>query len=120
MIEAVGAEFQQIYFETCDRLLKPGGKALIQAITISESIYDQYLNDTDFIRRIRDVRVKSLCSMVCVCVGTWLTFWRGCCVIPSREESPVLLRAGPKLDISTEKMDFIFCPRSKAFRFPFC
>jgi cyclopropane-fatty-acyl-phospholipid synthase len=51
MIEAVGAEFQQIYFETCDRLLKPGGKALIQAITISESIYDQYLNDTDFIRQ---------------------------------------------------------------------
>lgn len=51
MIEAVGAEFQQIYFETCDRLLKPGGRALIQAITISESIYEQYLNDTDFIRQ---------------------------------------------------------------------
>ena len=51
MIEAVGAEFQQIYFETCSRLLKPGGRALIQAITISESIYEQYLNDTDFIRQ---------------------------------------------------------------------
>jgi cyclopropane-fatty-acyl-phospholipid synthase len=51
MIEAVGAEFQQTYFETCDRLLKPGGRALIQAITISESIYEQYLNDTDFIRQ---------------------------------------------------------------------
>lgn len=51
MIEAVGAEFQQTYFETCNRLLKPGGKALIQAITISENIYQQYLNDTDFIRQ---------------------------------------------------------------------
>lgn len=51
MIEAVGAEFQQTYFETCDRLLKPGGRALIQAITISESIYEQYLDDTDFIRQ---------------------------------------------------------------------
>ncbi len=51
MIEAVGAEFQKIYFETCNRLLKPNGYALIQAITISESIYEQYLNDTDFIRQ---------------------------------------------------------------------
>jgi cyclopropane-fatty-acyl-phospholipid synthase len=51
MIEAVGAEFQQAYFEICNNLLKPGGKALIQAITISESIYQQYLNDTDFIRQ---------------------------------------------------------------------
>jgi cyclopropane-fatty-acyl-phospholipid synthase len=51
MIEAVGAEFQQAYFEICNKLLKPDGKALIQAITISESIYQQYLNDTDFIRQ---------------------------------------------------------------------
>jgi cyclopropane-fatty-acyl-phospholipid synthase len=51
MIEAVGAEFQQIYFETCNRLLKPGGRALIQAITISDGIYEQYLGDTDFIRQ---------------------------------------------------------------------
>lgn len=51
MIEAVGAEFQQTYFEKCDNLLKPGGRALIQAITISESIYEQYLDDTDFIRQ---------------------------------------------------------------------
>lgn len=51
MIEAVGAEFQQTYFEKCNHLLKPGGRALIQAITISESIYEQYLNDTDFIRQ---------------------------------------------------------------------
>ena len=51
MIEAVGAEFQQGYFEICNKLLKPNGRALIQAITISDSIYEQYLNDTDFIRQ---------------------------------------------------------------------
>ena len=34
MIEAVGAEFQQGYFEICSQLLKPGGKALIQAINL--------------------------------------------------------------------------------------
>lgn len=51
MIEAVGAEFQQGYFEICSQLLKPGGKALIQAITIREDLYDAYLDDTDFIRQ---------------------------------------------------------------------
>ncbi len=51
MIEAVGAEFQKTYFETCDRLLIPGGLALIQAITIHEDYYEAYLNDTDFIRQ---------------------------------------------------------------------
>jgi cyclopropane-fatty-acyl-phospholipid synthase len=50
MIEAVGAEFQADYFRICSSLLKPGGLALIQAITIAEDYYDAYLNDTDFIR----------------------------------------------------------------------
>lgn len=51
MIEAVGAEFQPDYFRQCDRLLKPGGKALIQAITIREDLYESYLGETDFIRQ---------------------------------------------------------------------
>ncbi|RLV47527.1 class I SAM-dependent methyltransferase [Nocardioides mangrovicus] len=34
MIEAVGYEFWPTYFETIDRLLAPGGKAAIQAITM--------------------------------------------------------------------------------------
>jgi cyclopropane-fatty-acyl-phospholipid synthase len=51
MIEAVGAEFQPDYFRQCDRLLKPGGKALIQAITIREDLYENYLGETDFIRQ---------------------------------------------------------------------
>ncbi len=51
MIEAVGAEFQRGYFEICNRLLKSGGLALFQAITIDESLYTNYLNSTDFIRQ---------------------------------------------------------------------
>ena len=51
MIEAVGAEFQPDYFRQCDRLLKPGGMALIQAITIREDLYENYLGETDFIRQ---------------------------------------------------------------------
>lgn len=50
MIEAVGADFQAEYFRICSGLLKPGGLALIQAITIDEALYEAYLNDTDFIR----------------------------------------------------------------------
>lgn len=50
MIEAVGADFQAEYFRICSDLLKPGGLALIQAITIEEKYYQAYLNDTDFIR----------------------------------------------------------------------
>ncbi len=34
MIEAVGWEYWQTYFETIDRVLKPGGRAAIQAITM--------------------------------------------------------------------------------------
>ncbi|MEO3937186.1 class I SAM-dependent methyltransferase [Dermatophilaceae bacterium Soc4.6] len=34
MIEAVGHEYWQTYFETIDRLLAPGGKVAIQAITM--------------------------------------------------------------------------------------
>ncbi|HQQ62638.1 MAG TPA: cyclopropane-fatty-acyl-phospholipid synthase family protein [Pseudomonadales bacterium] len=51
MIEAVGAEFQQVYFEICDNLLKPGSRALIQAITIRDDLYERYLQETDFIRQ---------------------------------------------------------------------
>jgi len=50
MIEAVGADFQADYFRICSDLLKPGGLALIQAITIEEKYYAAYLSDTDFIR----------------------------------------------------------------------
>ncbi|NTS76468.1 class I SAM-dependent methyltransferase [Catenovulum sp. SM1970] len=51
MIEAVGDKFLSGFFAKCDSLLKPGGKMLIQAITIADQRYDYYLNHVDFIQR---------------------------------------------------------------------
>jgi cyclopropane-fatty-acyl-phospholipid synthase len=51
MIEAVGHQFYDIYFETCSRLLKPEGMALIQAITITDQVYEQHKDSVDFIKR---------------------------------------------------------------------
>lgn len=50
MIEAVGHAFLPTYFRACDRLLKPGGKMLIQAITMPDQRYEPYRRGTDFIR----------------------------------------------------------------------
>ena len=51
MIEAVGESYWKNYFETLYDRLKPGGSAVIQAITIDESRYDQYRRQADFIQR---------------------------------------------------------------------
>ena len=51
MIEAVGHSFLPTFFKTCNRLLKPNGKMLIQAITIADQRYDRYRKQTDFIQR---------------------------------------------------------------------
>ncbi|MBB1315364.1 class I SAM-dependent methyltransferase [Aliivibrio sp. SR45-2] len=51
MIEAVGHEYLSIFFDVCSRHLKPEGKMLIQAITISDQRYDQYRKSVDFIQR---------------------------------------------------------------------
>ena len=51
MIEAVGHDFLPIYFKQLGRLLKPGGKMLIQAITIADQRYRQYRRSQDFIQR---------------------------------------------------------------------
>lgn len=51
MIEAVGWEYLDTYFETCRRLLKPKGKACIQAITINDDRYDAARKSVDFIQR---------------------------------------------------------------------
>ena len=51
MIEAVGDEFLPTYFAACDRLLKPGGKMLIQAITMPDQRYATYLKSVDFIQK---------------------------------------------------------------------
>lgn len=51
MIEAVGHQYLDQYFSTCQRLLKPGGLGLIQAITIEDTRYQHAINDVDFIKR---------------------------------------------------------------------
>ncbi len=51
MIEAVGKEYWPTYFQTVERLLKPGGRACIQAITIRHDLFDRYLKSTDFIQQ---------------------------------------------------------------------
>lgn len=51
MIEAVGHTFMPEYFRLLDKLLMPGGKVVIQAITITDQRYDSYRKNVDFIRR---------------------------------------------------------------------
>jgi len=51
MIEAVGHQFYDTYFNTVSRLLKPHGKAVIQAITMTEQRYEQARDSVDFIKR---------------------------------------------------------------------
>ncbi len=51
MIEAIGAEFLDIYMGTLQRLLKPDGVALLQAITIEDHRYEQARRSVDYIKR---------------------------------------------------------------------
>ena len=51
MFEAVGETYWPIFFRTLASQLKPGGRACIQTITISEAIFPQYRRGTDFIQQ---------------------------------------------------------------------
>ncbi|MCJ1312602.1 hypothetical protein MMC25_006276 [Agyrium rufum] len=52
MLEAVGREFLETYFECVDKLLKPqGGIACFQCITMPETRYETYSKGEDFIRK---------------------------------------------------------------------
>jgi cyclopropane-fatty-acyl-phospholipid synthase len=51
MIEAIGHQYMNTYFEKCASLLKPDGMMLIQAITIREQLYENALKDVDFIKK---------------------------------------------------------------------
>ena len=51
MLEAVGQEYWSTYFESVARLLKSGGKACVQTITIDDSLFDRYVKSTDFIQQ---------------------------------------------------------------------
>mgnify|MGYP002623323198 CR=1 FL=1 len=51
MIEAVGHQYLDQYFAQCRRLLKPGGKLLMQAILMPDQYHDRYLKSVDFIQK---------------------------------------------------------------------
>jgi cyclopropane-fatty-acyl-phospholipid synthase len=51
MIEAVGQEYWPTYFQTIHRMLKPGGRACVQSITIDDRFFERYLQSTDFIQQ---------------------------------------------------------------------
>jgi cyclopropane-fatty-acyl-phospholipid synthase len=51
MFEAVGERWWSRYFRTLRECLAPGGKALVQTITIADPLFARYRRGTDFIQR---------------------------------------------------------------------
>lgn len=51
MFEAVGEKFWDGYFKTIADALKPGGRAVVQSITIRDDLFSSYRKGTDFIQQ---------------------------------------------------------------------
>jgi cyclopropane-fatty-acyl-phospholipid synthase len=51
MFEAVGERWWPTYFRSLARALKPGGRALIQTITVRDDLFAAYRRGTDFIQQ---------------------------------------------------------------------
>ena len=51
MVEAVGQAYWPTYLDTIARVLKPGGRAAIQFISIAEDVFPAYASGVDFIQR---------------------------------------------------------------------
>lgn len=51
MLEAVGERWWPSYFAKLRDCLKPGGKALVQVITMADEHFDRYRSGTDFIQQ---------------------------------------------------------------------
>lgn len=51
MFEAVGREYWPTYFQKVRDVLKPGGRAGLQIITIQDALFDEYDARTDFIQK---------------------------------------------------------------------
>ena len=51
MYEAVGERYWPTYFRTLRERLKPGGRAMVQAITIADELFERYRRGTDFIQQ---------------------------------------------------------------------
>ena len=51
MFEAVGERYWPVYFDTVRRVLKPGGRAGLQIITIDDRHFEDYRANPDFIQQ---------------------------------------------------------------------
>jgi cyclopropane-fatty-acyl-phospholipid synthase len=51
MFEAVGHSYWPGFFRRVHELLRPGGRACIQSITIRDDLFERYLHGTDFIQQ---------------------------------------------------------------------
>jgi len=51
MFEAVGERWWPTYFKTIAKSLKPGGRAVVQSITIRDDLFAEYRKGTDFIQQ---------------------------------------------------------------------
>ncbi|TFG93074.1 MAG: DUF1365 family protein, partial [Syntrophobacterales bacterium] len=51
MLEAVGHRYFGTFFRCCENLLKPGGRMVLQTITIPDQHYEVYRKGTDWIRK---------------------------------------------------------------------
>jgi cyclopropane-fatty-acyl-phospholipid synthase len=51
MLEAVGHAYYGNYFNACERALKPGGRAVLQVITIPDERYEHYRRNPDWIQK---------------------------------------------------------------------
>jgi len=51
MYEAVGERYWPAYFRAIRDRLKPGGRAVVQAITIADRLFERYRTGTDFIQQ---------------------------------------------------------------------
>ena len=50
MVEAVGQDYWPAYLDSIARLLKPGGRAALQLISIREPLFERYAANADFIQ----------------------------------------------------------------------
>mmetsp|Transcript_519 Transcript_519/g.1567 ORF Transcript_519/g.1567 Transcript_519/m.1567 type:complete len:846 (+) Transcript_519:245-2782(+) len=75
MIEAVGHEHLPTYFSQISKMLKPGGKAVIQVIAEPDERYEEYCNSSDFIREhiFPGGHLPSMGAMVEAARGTGLS-----------------------------------------------
>lgn len=51
MLEAVGSEYYEAFFEACDRALRPGGRIGLQVITVPDRAYERKRRGVNWIQR---------------------------------------------------------------------